>query len=111
MSENIRSDAKADPGFAIAHISATRNNLLISITDTRGNTLCWASAGASGFKGSRRSSAFAGRCAAQKAGEQALKLGVTEVEVRLKGTGPGLDGAVEGLESVGLSLRQSDSGR
>jgi small subunit ribosomal protein S11 len=109
MSETIRPTDTVDAGFAIAHIKATQNNILVSITNSQGDTLCWASAGTCGFKGSRKSSPFAGLCAAQKAGEQAAKLGVKEVEVRLKGNGAGLDGAINGLVSAGLTLKHGGS--
>jgi small subunit ribosomal protein S11 len=105
MSETIRPTDTVGAGFAIAHIKATQNNILVSITNSQGDTLCWASAGTCGFKGSRKSSPFAALCAAQKAGEQAAKLGVKEVEVRLKGNGAGLDAAINGLVSAGLTLK------
>ena len=73
--------------MGIAHIKATFNNTTVTITDTKGDTLCWASAGTSGFKGSRKSTPFAGQMAAQQAAEKATKFGVKEVEVQ--GEGPG----------------------
>jgi small subunit ribosomal protein S11 len=105
MSETIRPTGIVGAGFAIAHIKSTQNNILVSITNVQGDMLCWASAGTCGFKGSRKSSPFAALCAAQQAGEQAAKLGVREVEVRLKGNGAGLDAAMNGLVSAGLTLR------
>ena len=97
-----------DPGHAaIAHIKATANNTLVTITDPGGNVLCWASAGSCGFAGSRRSTVFAGRAVATKAGEEAVRRGVREVEVRAKGAGDGLEGAIGGLEALGLSVRRS----
>jgi small subunit ribosomal protein S11 len=71
----------------IAHVKATFNNTTVTITDTKGDTLCWASGGTSGFKGSRKSTPFAGQCAAQQAAEKAAKFGVKELEVRVKGPG------------------------
>jgi len=66
---------------AVAHIRATFNNTTVTISDTKGDTLCWASAGTSGFKGSRKSTPFAGQCAAQQAAEKAAKFGVREVAI------------------------------
>ena len=70
---------------AIAHVRATFNDTTVTITDTKGDTLCWASAGTCGFKGSRKSTPFAGQCAGQQAAEKASKYGVKELEVRVKG--------------------------
>ncbi len=71
----------------IAHIKATFNNTTVTITDTKGDTLCWASAGTSGFKGSRKSTPFAGQMAAQQAAEKATKFGMKEVDVKVQGPG------------------------
>ena len=71
----------------VVHIRATFNNTTVTITDTKGDTLCWASAGTSGLKGSRKSTPFAGQCAAQQAAEKAQKFGVKEVDVRVNGPG------------------------
>ena len=92
--------------FAIVHVRATHNNTSITVTDAHGGTLCWASAGSCGFKGARRSTPFAGRCAAQKIAEETVKLGVREVEIRIKGDGPGLDGAIQTLQSAGWIIRK-----
>ena len=73
----------------VAHIKATFNNTTVTITDTKGDTLCWASSGTSGFKGSRKSTPFAGQMAAQQAAEKAMKFGVKEVDVKVKGPGSG----------------------
>jgi len=89
----------------VAHIKATFNNTVVTITDTKGDTLCWASAGTSGFKGSRKSTPFAGQCAAQQAAEKAQKFGVKEVEVRVKGPGSGRESAITSLQSAGLSVK------
>ena len=90
---------------AVAYIRATFNNTTITITDTRGDTLCWASAGTCGFKGSRKSTPFAGQCAAQQAAEKALKFGVKEVDVRVNGPGSGRESAITALEAAGLSVK------
>jgi|TARA_Y100001934_G_scaffold167909_1_gene199578 small subunit ribosomal protein S11 len=90
---------------AVAHVKATFNNTTVTITDTKGDTLCWASAGTSGFKGSRKSTPFAGQCAAQQAAEKALKFGVKEVDVRVKGPGSGRESAITALQQAGLNVK------
>jgi small subunit ribosomal protein S11 len=89
----------------VAHIKATFNNTVVTITDTKGDTLCWASAGTSGFKGSRKSTPFAGQCAAQQAAEKASKFGVKELEVLVKGPGAGRESAVTALQTAGLTVK------
>lgn len=88
----------------VAFVKATFNNTIISITDPQGNVVAWASAGKAGYKGSRKSSAFASTVAAQDAGKAALLLGMREVEVNLKGPGAGREPAVRGLLSAGLQV-------
>jgi len=90
---------------AVAHIVATFNNTMVTITDTKGDTLCWASSGTTGFKGSRKSTPFAGQCAAQQAAEKARKFGVKDVEVRVKGPGSGRESAITALEAAGLKVK------
>jgi small subunit ribosomal protein S11 len=90
---------------AVAHIKATFNNTLVTITDMKGDTLCWASAGTCGFKGSRKSTPFAGQCAAQQAAEKAAKFGVKELEVRVKGPGAGRESAITALQSAGMTIK------
>jgi len=90
---------------AVAHVKATFNNTTVTITDTKGDTLCWASAGTSGFKGSRKSTPFAGQCAAQQAAEKALKFGVKELDVRIKGPGSGRERAITALQQAGLNVK------
>lgn len=89
----------------VAHIVATFNNTMVTITDTKGDTLCWASAGTSGFKGSRKSTPFAGQCAAQQAADKAKKYGMRDVEVRVKGPGSGRESAITALEAAGLKVK------
>ena len=91
--------------MGIAHIRATFNNTTVTITDTKGDTLCWASAGTCGFKGSRKSTPFAGQCAAQQAAEKAAKYGVRELEVRVKGPGSGRESAITALQSAGMTVK------
>lgn len=88
----------------IAHVKATFNNTIISITDPAGHVISWASAGKVNFSGSRKSSAFAATVAAQDAGRNAVSAGMREVEVNLKGPGSGRESAVRGLQSAGLSI-------
>src|SRR5882724_2228090 len=89
----------------VAHVKATFNNTIVSITDTKGDTLCWASAGTCGFKGSRKSTPFAGQCAAQQAADKAKKYGLREVEVKVKGPGSGRESAITSLEAAGLKVK------
>ncbi len=88
----------------IAHVNATFNNTIVSITDLVGNVISWASAGKVNFSGSRKSSAFAATLAAQDAGKAAMAMGMKEVEVNLKGPGAGRESAVRGLQSAGLII-------
>ncbi|RMF37680.1 MAG: 30S ribosomal protein S11 [Planctomycetota bacterium] len=90
---------------AVAHIRATFNNTTVTITDTKGDTLCWASAGTAGFKGSRKSTPFAGQVAAQQAAEKAAKFGVKEIEVRVKGPGSGRESAITALQTAGMTVK------
>jgi small subunit ribosomal protein S11 len=89
----------------IAFVQATFNNTMVTVTDTKGDTLCWASAGTCGFKGSRKSTPFAGQCAAQQAAEKAMKFGVKEVEVRVRGPGSGRESAITALQAAGLTVK------
>lgn len=88
----------------IAHVRATFNNTIISITDLTGNVISWASAGKVGYVGSRKSSAFAATVAAQDAAKVAMSFGMKEVEVNLSGPGSGRESAVRGLQSSGLAI-------
>ncbi len=89
----------------VAHVHATFNNTTVTITDTKGDTLCWASAGTCGFKGSRKSTPFAGQCAAQQAAEKAMKFGMKDVEVRVKGPGSGRESAITSIQAAGLNVK------
>ncbi len=88
----------------IAHIHATFNNTIVMITDRQGNALSWATSGGSGFKGSRKSTPFAAQMAAEKAGVAAQEHGVKNLEVRVKGPGPGRESAVRSLNAVGFRI-------
>ena len=88
----------------IAYIKASFNNTQVTITDTNGETLCWSSAGALGFKGSRKSTPFAATRSAEEAANKARRMGVQEVEVRVKGAGSGRESAVTGLQHAGIKI-------
>ena len=90
---------------AIAHVKATFNNTVVTITDTKGDALCWASAGTCGFKGSRKSTPFAGQMAGQQAAEKAAKYGVKELEVRVSGPGSGRESAITALQKAGMIVK------
>lgn len=89
---------------ALAHVSATFNNTMITITDPQGNTLSWASSGSSGFKGARKSTAFAAQKSVRKALEAVQGYGVTRLDVFVKGPGPGRDSAIRSLNSMGVTI-------
>lgn len=90
---------------AIVNIHSTFNNTIVTITDMDGETLCWASAGTIGYKGSRKSTPFAAQKAAESAAEKAQKYGVKEVEVRVKGPGAGRESAIRALQALGIEIR------
>ena len=87
------------------HIQASFNNTLITITDAEGAVVSWSSAGAIGFKGSRKGTPFAGQCAGQQAAEKASKFGVKELEVRVKGPGSGRESAITALQTAGMTVK------
>ena len=88
----------------VAHVNATFNNTIITITDRHGNALSWATAGGSGFRGSRKSTPFAAQVAAETAGRAAQEHGLKQVDVLIKGPGPGRDSAVRALNAIGLEI-------
>ena len=88
----------------IAHITATFNNTLITISDIKGNAITWGSAGKSGFKGSKKSTSFAATVAAEQCGREAVNLGVKRVHVRVQGPGSGRESAIQALASAGLRI-------
>lgn len=95
---------KREISDGIVHISASFNNTIITITDRKGNALAWATAGASGFRGSRKSTPFAAQVAAEKAGIIAKEYGVRNLDVRIKGPGPGRESAVRSLNNLGFKI-------
>lgn len=88
----------------IVHIKSTQNNTIVTITDTNGETLAWDSAGTIGFKGARKSTPFAATRAAEQAAGKARKMGMSEVEIRIKGSGAGRESAVNGLTAAGMRV-------
>jgi len=90
---------------AVAHVHCSFNNTIITISDAGGDTICWDSAGTIGFKGSRKSTPFAAQRAAERVAEKALKAGVREVEVFVKGPGSGRESAVRALQVAGLNVK------
>ena len=88
----------------IAHVKATQNNTMVTITDMNGETLAWDSAGTIGFKGARKSTPFAATRAGESCGQKAKKMGMSELEIRIKGSGAGRESAVNGLVSAGLRV-------
>ncbi|HEX9596194.1 MAG TPA: 30S ribosomal protein S11 [Anaerolineales bacterium] len=96
---------KRSVAFGHIHIFATFNNTIVTVTDGQGNTLTWASAGLVGFKGSRKSTPFASRLATERAVKAALDLGIQEIELFVKGPGPGRESAVRAVQTMGLRVR------
>ncbi len=103
-SSRSRKKVKRTVVDGVAHIHASFNNTIITITDRQGNTLTWATAGGSGFRGSRKSTPFAAQIASQKAGEMALEFGMKSLEIYIKGPGPGRESAVRALNTVGFKI-------
>jgi small subunit ribosomal protein S11 len=91
--------------YARAHIQASFNNTIITFADPQGNVIVWGSAGSSGFKGSRKSTPYAAQVAAQAAARAAMDAGVREVEVQVKGPGPGREAAIRSMQAAGLRVR------
>jgi len=100
----VRKKVKKNVAEGIAHIRASFNNTIITITDRQGNTLSWATSGGAGFKGSRKSTPFAAQVAAEAAGKMAIEYGVKNLEVRIKGPGPGRESSVRALNALGLKI-------
>ncbi|MFL5328122.1 MAG: 30S ribosomal protein S11 [Gemmataceae bacterium] len=105
MAKTKKRKARRNVSRGIAHIQATFNNTIITITDTNGDVLCTASAGTVGFKGSRKSTPFAAQRASETCADKATKFGLKEVEVRIKGPGSGRESAVSALQAAGLTVK------
>jgi len=113
MAQNVRSTRRAATtrkvkrtiSSAQVHIFASFNNTIVTVTDQQGNTVCWSSSGAVGFKGSRKSTPFAARLAAEQAIKTAQGMGVQEVDLIIKGPGPGRESAIRAVQSMGMKVR------
>ena len=103
-STRVRKKVRKSVSDGIAHIHASFNNTIVTITDRQGNALSWATSGGGGFKGSRKSTPFAAQIAAENAGRAAQEYGVKNLEVRIKGPGPGRESAVRALNNVGFKI-------
>ena len=99
-----RKKVKKNVAEGIAHVHASFNNTIITITDRQGNAISWATAGGAGFKGSRKSTPFAAQVAAEAAGKVAVECGVKNLEVRIKGPGPGRESSVRALNNLGIKI-------
>jgi len=106
VTQRTRKKVRKNVTDAVAHIHASFNNTIITITDRQGNTLSWATSGGAGFKGSRKSTPFAAQVAAEAAGRVAVECGVKNVEVRIKGPGPGRESTVRALNALGIRVTQ-----
>ena len=102
--QRVRKKVRKNVADGIAHVHASFNNTIITITDRQGNALSWATSGGAGFRGSRKSTPFAAQVAAEKAGRAALDYGLKAGEVRIKGPGPGRESAVRALNALGYKV-------
>jgi len=113
MAQNVRSTRRTTTARKVkrtlssgqVHIYASFNNTIITITDPQGNAVCWGSAGSAGFKGSRKSTPFAARLAAEQAIKAAQAIGIQEVELFVKGPGPGRESAIRAVQALGMRVR------
>jgi small subunit ribosomal protein S11 len=103
-SQRVRKKVKKTVAEGIAHVHASFNNTIITITDRQGNALSWASSGGAGFKGSRKSTPFAAQVAAESAGRAAQEQGIRNLDVRIKGPGPGRESSVRALNALGIKI-------
>lgn len=102
----VRKKVKRNIAEGVAHVHASFNNTIITITDRQGNALTWATSGGAGFKGSRKSTPFAAQVAAEAAGKVAMEYGIKNLEVKIKGPGPGRESAVRALNGLGIRITQ-----
>ncbi len=102
--EKPKKKAKKNISDGIAHIHASFNNTIVTITDRQGNAICWRTAGGSGFRGSRKSTPFAAQVAAERCANDAKEHGMKNIEVRVKGPGPGRESAVRAMNAAGLKI-------
>ena len=101
--EKKKKKRSVDPS-GVAHIKATFNNTHVTITDKRGNVIAWSTAGSSGFKGSRKNTAYAATIAAEKLGQEAVHMGLSTIDVKVKGPGAGRESAIRALAVAGLEV-------
>lgn len=102
--KRTKKKAKRVDEMGIAHIKATFNNTIVSLSDSKGNVISWASAGRSGYKGSKKSTPFAAQLAAESAAKEALEMGLRKIEVQVKGPGSGREAAIRSLQAAGLEI-------
>jgi small subunit ribosomal protein S11 len=102
--ETKKKKIKKNIPIGVAHVNATFNNTIVTITDHKGNTIAWSSAGAEGFKGSRKSTPFAAQLAAESAGKKAKENGVKTLEIEVRGPGAGRESALRALQSTGFII-------
>ena len=102
--QRVRKKVRKNVADGIAHVHASFNNTIITITDRQGNALSWASSGGQGFKGSRKSTPFAAQVASEVAGRAAIEQGIKNLDVEIKGPGPGRESAVRALNACGLKI-------
>lgn len=113
MAQNVRSTrrqttarkVKRTLSSAQVHVFASFNNTIVTVTDQQGNTVCWGSSGSAGFKGSRKSTPFAARLAAEQAMKAAQSMGIQEIDLIVKGPGPGRESAIRAVQSMGMKVR------
>jgi small subunit ribosomal protein S11 len=103
-SPRLRRRERKNISSGVAHVSASFNNTMITITDAQGNTIAWSSAGSQGFKGSRKSTPFAAQVAAEQAGRKAMEHGMRTLEVEVRGPGSGRESALRSLQGVGFTI-------
>jgi len=103
-STRVRKKVKKNVAEGIAHVHASFNNTIVTITDRQGNALAWSTSGSNGFKGSRKSTPFAAQIASEQVGKAAQECGVKNLEVRIKGPGPGRESAVSALNAAGFKI-------
>ena len=102
----VRRRERKNIASGVAHVNASFNNTMITITDAQGNTIAWASSGSQNFKGSRKSTPYAAQVAAESAGRKAMEHGVKTIEVEVKGPGAGRESALRALQAVGFTITQ-----
>jgi small subunit ribosomal protein S11 len=102
--QRVRRRERKNITAGVAHVNASFNNTMITITDAQGNTIAWSSSGSQGFKGSRKSTPFAAQVAAEQAGRRAAEHGMKSLEVQVRGPGSGRESALRALQSVGFTI-------